>query len=149
MEGVIRIPNIETYGQEIIDGDLILTPIKIYIEEFEFMRLSFKGSTILSCLVKENDRIISDKKKYRSLMIDIWKTMTPKKIFQNSSFNFELRNMYGEKGFKWCNVINMSFQSKDAEGTIKEIINMIHLNKYKIDISIKTEEGMVYHFKID
>ena len=146
---IIRIPNIENYDQEIIDGSLILTPKKSYIEEFEFLRLPFNGSKIESCLIKNNGCLISDKKKYRPLVIDIWKTMNPKKILQNTSFNFELTNKQGEKGFKWCGEINMSFQSKDATGTIKEIINMIHLNKYTIDISIGTAEGDMYHFKID
>jgi len=148
MEGVIRIPNIETYGQEIINDTLILTPKKIYIDEFEFMRLSFKGSTILSCLVKENDCIISDKKRYLKILVDIWKTMPAQKILQNTGFNFKLTDEKGEKGFKWYPDINMSFQGKNSPGTIKEIIKMIHLNKYKIDISIY-EKGNEYHFKID
>jgi len=146
---VIRIPNIENYDQEIIGGILVLTPKKSYIEEFEFMRLSFKGSTILNCLIKDNECLISDKKKYRQILVDIWKSMPTQKILQNTNFNFKLTDEKGEKGFKWCNEINMSFQGKDASGSIKEIINMIHLNKYKIDISIKSGEGNVYHFKID
>ena len=146
---VIRIPNIENYDQEIIGGILVLTPKKSYIEEFEFMRLSFKGSTILNCLIKDNECLISDKKKYRQILVDIWKSMPTQKILQNTNFNFKLTDEKGEKGFKWCNEINMSFQSKSATVTVKEIIHMIHLNKYKIDISIKSGEGMVYHFKID
>jgi hypothetical protein len=146
---VIRIPNIETYDQAIIGGILVLTPKKSYIEQFEFMRLSFKGSTILNCSVKGNESVVSDKKKYRQILVDIWKSMPTQLILQNTSFNFKLTDEKGEKGFKWCNEINMSFLGKDASGSIKEIINMIHLNKYKIDISIKSGEGMVYHFKID
>jgi hypothetical protein len=146
---VIRIPNIETYDQAIIGGILVLTPKKSYIEQFEFMRLSFKGSTILNCSVKGNESVVSDKKKYRQILVDIWKSMPTQLILQNTSFNFKLTDEKGEKGFKWCNEINMSFQSKSATVTVKEIINMIHLNKYKIDISIMSDEGMVYHFKID
>ena len=146
---VIRIPNIENYDQEIIGGILVLTPKKSYIEEFEFMRLSFKGSTILNCSVKDNESVVSDKKKYRQILVDIWKSMPTQKILQNTNFNFKLTDEKGEKGFKWCKDINMSFQSKSATVTVKEIINMIHLNKYKIDISIMSDEGMVYHFKID
>jgi len=149
MEEVIRIPNIENYDQEIIDGILILTPKKSYIEEFEFMRLSFKGSTILNCLIKNNDCLISDKKKYRQILIEIWKTMPTQKILQNTTFNFKLTEEKGEKGYDWCKDINMSFQGKNAVVSVKEIIYMIHLNKYTLDISVKTEEGNVYHFKID
>jgi len=145
---VIRIPNIETYDQAIIGGILILTPKKSYIEEFEFMRLSFKGSTILNCSVKGNESVVSDKKKYRQILVEIWKTMPTQLVLQNTTFNFKLTDEKGEKGYDWCKDINMSFQGKDATGSVKEIINMIHLNKYTLDISVKTEEG-AYHFKID
>ena len=148
MEEVIRIANIENYDQEIIDGILILTPKKSYIEEFEFMRLSFKGSTILNCSVKGNESLVSDKKKYRQILVEIWKTMPTQLVLQNTTFNFKLTDEKGEKGYDWCKDINMSFQSKSATVTVKEIIHMIHLNKYTLDISIKTEEG-TYHFKID
>ena len=148
MEEVIRIANIETYDQAIIGGILILTPKKSYIEEFEFMRLSFKGSTILNCSVKGNESLVSDKKKYRQILVEIWKTMPTQLVLQNTTFNFKLTDEKGEKGYDWCKDINMSFQSKSATVTVKEIIHMIHLNKYTLDISIKTEEG-TYHFKID
>ena len=42
---------------------------------------------------------------------------------------FKLNNENGEKGFNWCDDIHMSFQSKDATGTLKEIINMVKVNK--------------------
>ena len=99
-------------------------------------------------MIKNNDCLISDKKKYRQILIEIWKTMPTQKILQNTTFNFKLTEEKGEKGYDWCKDINMSFQGKDATGSVKEIINMIHLNKYALDISVKTEEG-TYHFKID
>jgi hypothetical protein len=149
---IITIQNINNYDQEIIDGNLILTPKKSYIEEYEFMRLPFKKSIILNCLIKgqidKEEIIISEKKKYKPILVDIWKSMPTQKILQNTTFNFKLTDEKGEKGYYWCNDINMSFQCKDAEWSIKEIIKMIHLNKYKLDISIQTEENNIYHFKI-
>jgi hypothetical protein len=38
MAEVIRIPNIANYTQEIINGDLVLTPKKQYITEEELRR---------------------------------------------------------------------------------------------------------------
>ena len=149
---IITIPNINNYDQEIIDGNLILTPKKSYIEEFEFIRLPFKKSIILNCLIKgqidKEEIIISEKKKYKQILVDIWKSMPTQKILQNTTFNFKLTDEKGEKGYYLCKDINMSFQSKNAEGTISEIIKMTHLNKYKLDISIQTEENNIYHFKI-
>ena len=37
---IIRIPDIDKYDQEIVDGTLLLTPKKVYIEEFELLNLS-------------------------------------------------------------------------------------------------------------
>ena len=43
----------------------------------------------------------------------------------------------------------MSFQSKDSSATLKEIINMVKLNKYSLNLSIKLDTGIIIHFKID
>ena len=145
---IIRIPDIEKYDQKIIDGTLILTPKKVYIEEFELFQLELKNSKIRNCLVKNKDLIVSTKDKYQSILIDLWSTMLPQKILQNTTFNFKLTKEIGEKGFNWEPRINMSFQSKNADGTMKEIIKMIRINKYSFDISIQLEDTTIIHFKI-
>ena len=43
----------------------------------------------------------------------------------------------------------MSFQSKDATGTLKEIINMVKVNKLTIKLTIKLETGRIIHFKME
>jgi hypothetical protein len=43
----------------------------------------------------------------------------------------------------------MSFQSKDARGTLKEILNMVKVNQFTIELSIKLETGRIIHFKIE
>ncbi len=58
-----------------------------------------------------------------------------KKFF--TLFNFKLDNNNGIDGYNWNDEINMSFQSKDANGTLKEIINMLNINNYSIKIKIK------------
>tara|TARA_A100001011_G_C14306209_1_gene843253 strand:+ start:2586 stop:2825 length:240 start_codon:yes stop_codon:yes gene_type:complete len=71
------------------------------------------------------------------------------KVLQTTTFNFKLTNENGEKGYNWCDDIRMSFQSKSAEGTLKEIVNMVKVNKLTIDLSIKLETGRIVHFKIE
>lgn len=39
--------------------------------------------------------------------------------------------------------------NKDARGTLKEILNMIKVNKFTIEFSIKLETGRIVHFKIE
>ena len=75
--------------------------------------------------------------------------MTPQKILQNSKFNFKLENENGKKGYRWCSDIKMSFQSKDAKETLKEILNMVKVNQLTINLSIKLETGRIIHFKMN
>lgn len=82
MSDIIRIPNILNYTQEIINGDLILTPkIKIIKSEYELLNNhQFGNSIILECSIKnnENEEIISEKCSvisYTSILKDIWISM--------------------------------------------------------------------------
>lgn len=152
MTEIIRIPNIENYIQEIIDGELILTPKKITpenITENELYMTCITNSKIEECIIKKEEKNITINKNYRSILIDIWKTMPTQQILQNTSFNFKLTNENGKKGYKWCSNINMSFQNKDAMETLKEIINMVKINKMSIYLSIKLNTKQIINFKID
>ena len=104
-------------------------------------------STIIECVVKKEKEIISTNNTYRSILIDIWKSMPAQKILQTTSFNFKLTNENGAKGYKWHDDIHMSFQDKSATGTLKEILNMAKVNKLTINLSIKLETGLIIHFK--
>jgi hypothetical protein len=148
MTDIIRIENIENYQQEIVDGSLILIPKKTNITEAELNTIGFENSSILSCSIKNEDETISTKVTYRSILIDIWKSMPTQKIFQNTTFNFKLSNENGLKGYNWSPEINMSFQNKDSKNTIKEIINMVKINKYNINICIRLESNKTIWFKI-
>ena len=148
MTELIRIPNIENYTQEIINGELILTPKKQYMTEIEFNIMQFTHSTIEECLIKQEDKHISTNTSYRSVLVDIWKSIPTQKILQTTTFNFKLTNENGIKGYKWCEEILMSFQNKDASGTLKEIIHMVKVNNLTIELSIKLETGRIVLFKI-
>jgi len=147
MTEIVRIPNIEKYTQEIINGELILTPKENYITEDELNRSILNSSKILNCIVKNGEEIISNKTKYRSILTDIWKSMPTQKIFQNTTFNFKLTNENNKDGYHWCNKINMSFQDKNANGMRDEILNMLNINNYNIEISIKLKTGKIIHFR--
>lgn len=149
MTDIIRIPKIENYIQEIINGDLILTPKKQYLTENELYMTQITNSSIVECLIQKGEEKISTEKSYRGALIDIWKSMPTQKILQTTSFNFKLTNENGKKGYYWCDEIKMSFQSKDAEQTLKEIIRMVKENKLTIMLIIKLEIGRMVHFKIE
>jgi hypothetical protein len=149
MTELIRIPNIENYTQEIINGELILTPKKQYITENELNITQITNSMIEECLIKKEEETISTNTSYRSVLVDIWKSMPTQKILQTTQFNFKLTNENGVKGYNWCDDIHMSFQDKDSKGTLKEILNMVKVNKLTIKLSIKLETGRIVHFKIE
>jgi len=149
MSDIIKISNISDYKQEIINNELILTPIYSYITENELYSKDLNNSIIENCLILDNDEIISDSIKYFRILIDIYKSMAASTILQNTKFNIKLTNENGFKGYTWCPEINMSVQRQDAIGTIKEIIKMIKINKYKINICIKLITNEKIKFKLD
>lgn len=149
MTDVIRIPNIDKYIQEIINGELILTPKKQYVTERELNMMGLNKSCIEECLISKGDVHISNKKKYRGVLVDIWASMPTQKILQTTTFNFKLTNEYGNLGYSWCDDIRMSFQDKDATKTLKEIINMVNVNNLTIRLSIKLHTRRIIHFKIE
>jgi len=46
-----------------------------------------------------------------------------------------------------CEDINMSFQNKYAKNTIIEILKMIKVNNYYIDLIIKLQTGKIINYK--
>ena len=86
----IRIPNIENYTQEIINGELILTPKKQYMTENDLNMTKITNSTIEECIIKKEEENISTNTSYRSVLVDIWKSMSTHKILQTTTYNFKL-----------------------------------------------------------
>ncbi len=147
---MIRIENIENYTQEIINGTLILTPKvskEIYITEEELILSNLSHSIIFNCSIMNNkNEIISNKTKFFSILIDIWKSIPTQKILQTTTFNMKLTNENGLKGYNWNSELNLSIQRKDSNNTFKEIINMIKTNNYSLEIKIKLENERIINF---
>lgn len=148
-QNIIRIPNIDTYTQEMIQNELILTPKENYITETELYMLDMKYSKITNCIVTDRLHEISTQTKYQSILTDIWKSMPSQKILQTTTCNLKLTNENGINGYTWCEPIHMSFQRKDAKGTLREIVNMVRVNHYTIHISILLSTGREIHFIIE
>jgi hypothetical protein len=98
-----------------------------------------------SLIVNRDGDIVSDNKKYRGILVDIWKTMEKQDILDNTTFKFKSGNKRGVKGYNLCEGINMSFQNKDSNFTLKEILRMVKLNNLAIYLSIKLETGEIVH----
>ena len=150
MSDIITIENISSYIQEVIGDTLILKPKNKIISEEELTMTSLTKSEITYCTIVDSaNKSISKKKQYQPILTDIWKSMPTQKILQNTTFNFKLSNENGEKGYNWNEKLNMSYQSKDANGSMREIIHMCKLINYKLDIFIKLENDKNINFKIE
>jgi len=149
MNDIIRIANINNYHLEIINNELILTPINNYITEDELYNKNLKYSKVNYCLITDNtNNIISNNSNnYSSILADIYKSMSASIILQNTTFNIKLTNEAGRCGYIWNSNINMSIQGKDTIGTLKEIIKMVILNNYNIHINIKLANGEIINYK--
>lgn len=122
---------------------------EIYITEKELSKINLTYSEILECLIKDGEKLISDKRKYRQIVTDIWLTMSRDKIIETTTFNIKLTNENGLSGYDWIPELNMSYQGKDANKTMKEIVNMIKINNYSIKISIKLKSEKIINFRIN
>lgn len=145
MEPII-INNIDCYNVEIKDNKLIIIPKKLkqdYISIDDIYKYDLTHSKILKCEIKNNkNNIISTKTRYFKILCDIYSNMSTSLILQNTLFNIKLTNEKGINGYYWNDRLKLSIQHKDSNNTMKEILNMIKLNKYFIKITIKlnTEE---------
>ena len=150
MNNIIRIPNINNYHQAIINNELVLTPIYNYITLDELLDKNLTNSKINYCIITDtntDNEVISNSIKYIKILIDIYKYLPASFILQNTTFNIKLTNENGNRGYTWYSEINMSVQRKEANLTFKEIIKMINLNNYKIDIEIELSNGEKINYK--
>ena len=69
-------------------------------------------------------------------------------ILRTTYYHFKLTRENGDKGYRWNSDINMSFQNKNANGAVKEIVNMVKVNNLSIQLTIKLEDDRVVKFKI-
>ena len=150
MNNIIRIPNINNYHQAIINNELVLTPIYNYITLDELLNKNLTNSKINYCIITDtntDNEVISNSIKYSKILIDIYKYLPASFILQNTTFNIKLTNENGNRGYIWYSEINMSVQHKEANLTFKEIIKIINLNNYKIDIGIELSNGEKINYK--
>lgn len=113
----------------------------------ELAAIDFRSSTIVSCRVcrvtgtDKATTVISEQTKYAAILVDVWATMCAQKVLQNTSFNFKLTDEHGAKGFHWSDALRMSFQRKDATATMREIMRMVELNGYEMDMTVRLGHG--------
>ena len=105
----------------------------------------------MPCVVKdeEHNSIKFESLKFKRILIDIYKTIPTSFIFQNSTMNVDLGDkLNNQKGYQYHEEVGLSIQSKDSNGTFKEICNIVSLNNYNLDIIIQLGNGDNIGYKI-
>ena len=108
--------------------------------------ISLTNSEITYCNLCNDTHQISSRQHFKSILDDIWKSMTRETIIENTSFNY-LTIECNERGYKWIPELRLSFQNKDANGTLYELIKMAKLNNYELNLTIKlVNEKTIYFY---
>jgi len=140
------INNISKYSFQIINNNLYLTPLEIYLKDYEVYRYELKKSEIIEASF--NDMIIKSPSYYKVLKI-IWKKTPINIILQHTIFNFKLDidSIKGDDSYIWNEEINLAFQTRNLNHTFKEIVNMCKINNYKINLKIKLSNDNIILFR--
>lgn len=144
MNNIITIPNIQEFMQQIINGNLVLTRIFPYIDEVTLFQQNLRKSNIIECKI---NNVNIDIKKYKKLLIYLYSTTDTEIILQNTILNISQEEIY-DKGFEYYNQLSLSIQGADARRTLKEIINIIKIKNYSIELKIKLTNDEIIRFII-
>jgi len=144
MDNIITIPNIQEFTQQIINGNLVLTRITPFIDEPTLFKKNLRGSTIVECKI---NNINIDIHKYKKLLIYVYSTTDIETIIQNTILKISRQEIY-DKGFEYYKQLGISIQGADARRTIKEIINIIKIKNYTMELKIKLKNDEIIRFII-
>jgi hypothetical protein len=157
MSKVIRIENIQNYTLVISDNTLTLTPkeLGILTEEPEILTedklrmLDFRNVTILSSVIKSDSAIISEKTTLVCVLFDTLNSMTREQVIETTNLNYILNHNTedGTGDYYWSRILNISFYCAINDNDImKEILHMVKINNYTINLSIKLKNGKIVNF---
>jgi len=146
----IIINNVNNYNIQIVDNTIIFKPKIKYITKDKIRDISLNGSTVLSCNIvdTQSNNIDIHKLNYNHILTQIWYKMPIQLLLKETTFNYKLGNQNKINGYLYDDNLQFSYQRKDATNTMKEIIKMIELNHFKLDIKIKLKNNNIIHFKI-
>ena len=140
---MIRIPNFDKYKWEVKDNTLVLIPKIPVLEPEELLEKDLSFCRIEECRINDVDMPF---KKLRPILVYIWEDMPIQQIFKHTTFNFKIGDEEGKKGYNYIPELKVSAQSKgkDSKGMLKEIFNMININKHTLYLKILLKDGQVY-----
>ncbi len=121
-------------------------PVSKYISEEQLKDTDLTYSKIQKCEIRNgNGDLISDNTTYIGICRDIWDSMeSTEKIKKHTTFNH--KNLIKQKepignGFKWCKEAGLYIQDQNANKTFLEILKMVKVQSYTIEISIQLKDS--------
>jgi len=130
----------ELYSKKICfkNGEIGVDTMPIdYLTEGEFLKLKFEFSTIKKCKIYNtefNDTF--ENEKYRKILHYLYEK-TDRKLLLEKMIHSYKTEIYNLCGFKYYEKLNLSIQGTDSSKTLKEIINIVNVNNFNIEIQIK------------
>ena len=112
--------------------------------------IEFKNSDIIQCYIKNGDKLVSDKTKYSSILADIYNEVDleylMKKYSKLKSYNFDAEERI--KNFSWNEIHKFAWRSKDSNNTIKDIIDIVKDNDFRMLLHIILENGKELKYNV-
>ena len=140
----ITIQNITDYHVKIINGNMVLTRIIPFIDEKSLFQKNLRGSSIVECKI---NNINLDINKYKKLLIHLYSKINLETLLQHTKLNISQEEIY-DKGFEYYKHLGLSIQGADARRTLNEIINIIKLKHYNMELKIKLKTDEIICFSI-
>jgi len=148
--------NLLHYDMKIENGECILSPKnspiappeKEYVSETTLLK-SVKDSVIQECCVRSGRFIISSETKYQAIWVDIvTKHGDLNTLRKYSSMNIMFGRQGSYKGYRFLEKLGFSFQGKNAEGTMKDILKLCRSFNLTIEMTINAKDGTLIHFNM-
>lgn len=140
--------NINDYHITFNDGKCTIK--KKYDSIDEINKIDFIKSTIINCKIHNDNEIISDKLNYTPILSDIYDNVDKEYLLSkyNNRISFDFKTLQKKKDFKWNDVHKFSWRTRNANGSLKEIIEICMEKKYSVLLEIKLENNKLINYKI-
>ena len=116
------------------------------IDKKTLLSTCLTSSEIISCKITNQDNEINlEKLNYRSIFIYLAKTLTGRQVI--ILFTHTKPGKHTTEGFNYIEELQISFQGKNANGGIKDILTIIEKMNYNINICIKLNDNKIITYK--
>lgn len=119
---------------------------KKHLTKEELEKTSLTNSNIQDCKVCNSDNeVISNDISYRGIFVKILKAGTSRDaiiLLTNTE-----PGKHTTKGFNYIEELQISFQGRDSNGTMKDILTLVEANGYSINITIKLEDNTFIYYE--